>query len=141
MTNTNGNIDKIWVDNQIKKYKTIFPRYEKYSGTLQTLLQKIAKKQDTSAIVQTRPKSIASFGEKIVRKWPKYHDPLNELTDLCGGRIITHTQRQVKNISKFIEDHFIIDWENSVDIQQKLKPKKRSRYFLWKTWSDLSGIR
>jgi len=122
MTNSNGNIDKIWVDNQINKFIAILPRYVKYAETLLTLLQKISKKYDPSAIVQTRPKSIASFAEKIVRKWPKYHDPVNQLTDLCGGRIITHTQSQVKDISKFIEEHFIIDWDNSTDVQQRLKP-------------------
>ena len=84
----------------------------------------MADKYDSTAIVQTRPKSIASFAEKIVRKWPKYHDPLNQLTDLCGGRIITHTQSQVQDICKLIEENLLIDWDNSVDVKQRLKPSE-----------------
>jgi len=122
MSNTNGALDKDWIDNQINKFIAIQERYEKYAEILQALLQKIAKKYDPLAIVQTRPKSTASFAEKIVRKWPRYHDPVNQLTDLCGGRVITHTQSQVKDISKFIEENFIIDWDNSIDVQQRLKP-------------------
>ena len=124
MTTPGSNIDTAWIDKQINAFTDIHPSYVKYAKTLQVLLQEMAEKFDSTAIVQTRPKSITSFAEKIVRKWPKYHDPLNQLTDLCGGRIITHTQRQVRDICKLIEEHFLIDWDNSVDVKQRLKPSE-----------------
>jgi len=124
MTTPGKNIDVAWIDKQINAFTDIHPSYVKYAKTLRAFLQKMAEKHDSTAIVQTRPKSIASFAEKIVRKWPKYHDPLNQLTDLCGGRIITHKQSQVQEICKLIEENFLIDWDNSVDVKQRLKPSE-----------------
>jgi len=124
MTTQGKNIDTGWIDSQINYFTDIHPSYVLYAKTLRALLQKMADKYDSTAIVQTRPKSISSFAEKIVRKWPKYQDPLNQLTDLCGGRIITHTQSQVKDICKLIEENFLIDWDNSVDVKQRLKPSE-----------------
>jgi len=124
MTTHGKNIDTAWIDTQINAFTDVHPSYVLYAKTLRVLLQEMAEKYDSTAIVQTRPKSITSFAEKIVRKWPKYHDPLNQLTDLCGGRIITHTQRQVRDICKLIEEHFLIDWDNSVDVKQRLKPSE-----------------
>ena len=33
--------------------------------------------------------------------------------DLCGGRVITHLQRDVTSMCDFIKSHFEIDWETS----------------------------
>jgi len=82
----------------------------------------VAKKYDPLAIVQARAKDIASFAEKCQRKRSKYKDPVNQFTDLCGGRIIVHTAEQVKAVSAFIKEHFEIDQENSIDVSQRLKP-------------------
>ena len=124
MNTPSKHVDIAWIDKQIHQFSDIHPRYVTYANTLRILLQKMAAKYDATAIVQTRPKSISSFAEKIVRKWPKYHDPLNQLTDLCGGRVITHTQSQVQSVCQLIEEHFLIDWGNSVDVKQRLKPSE-----------------
>jgi len=71
--------------------------------------------------VQARPKSIASFAEKILRK-NKYSDPINQITDLCGARVITHIPEEVEGIGKFIKNSFEVDFNNSVDVNQRLKP-------------------
>jgi ppGpp synthetase/RelA/SpoT-type nucleotidyltranferase len=93
-----------------------------YAETLQKILYKIAKKYSPQAIVQSRPKAIASFAEKIYRKKGESSDPVHQFTDLCGGRIITSTHDEVAAISKYLEENFDIDWENSVDVSQRLKP-------------------
>ena len=43
-------------------------------------------------------------------------------TDLCGPRIIGRTRSEVDALGRFVVDHFTIDWENSVDTSQRLRP-------------------
>ncbi|ODS38084.1 MAG: hypothetical protein A7316_08550 [Candidatus Altiarchaeales archaeon WOR_SM1_86-2] len=114
-------MDFEWAD-QVEKYKSVSPKYEEYAKILEKVLKKASGKYAPLAIVQTRPKAIASFAEKILRKSYLYTDPINELTDLCGARVITHTRDEVRAMCRFIEEHFEIDWVNSVDISQRLKP-------------------
>lgn len=111
-----------WERDQIEKYEVLFPVYKKYAETLQRILENVARKYAPFAVVQSRPKSIASFAEKIQRKRVLYKNPLKDMTDLCGARVITHTQDEVRNICGFIEKNFEIDWENSIDVTQRLKP-------------------
>lgn len=111
-----------WSCDQVAKYREVQSLYQQYARTLNQILEQAARRLAPFAIVQTRAKAIASFAEKIQRKWPKYDNPVHQLTDLCGGRVITFTQPEVKAICDFLEQHFEIDWENSVDVSQRLKP-------------------
>lgn len=111
-----------WAQSQIEQYREIFPRYGLYAETLRRLLEAAAKKHAPLAIVQARPKAIASFAEKIQRKREKYRDPVHQFTDLCGGRVIAHTPDEVRAMCDFIEKNFIIDWDNTIDVSQRLKP-------------------
>jgi len=110
------------VERQTNRYKRKYPKYKRYANTLEELLKKIAKKNDIECIVSTRPKAISSFAEKVVRKSHKYKDPVNQLTDLCGGRVITQTQSEVTEFCNLVEQHFLIDRENSVGVEDRLKP-------------------
>lgn len=105
---------------QVATFSERHPDYELFAETLTTVLKLVAKELAPLAIVTARAKTIASFGEKIWRK-PK-ESPVDEFTDLCGARVITHTAEQVRAVSKFIEEHFEIDRKNSVDVSQRLQP-------------------
>ncbi|NOZ20000.1 MAG: hypothetical protein GXP25_02815 [Planctomycetes bacterium] len=107
---------------QIVKYGRLYPRYKKFAEVLRHILEKAAKTRAPLAIVQTRPKNIASFAEKIQRKKEEYKDPVNEFTDLCGGRVIVHFRREIDAICDFIKNHFKVDWDNSVDVVERLNP-------------------
>lgn len=109
---------------QVNKYKHLLERYEKYSNILQQVLEKAASKYAPLSITRVRTKSISSFAEKIQRKKDEIKDPVNEFTDLCGGRVITTTPSEVEAVCKFIEDHFNIDWGNSIDVSQRHKPSE-----------------
>lgn len=121
MTNDKEAVHK-WACEQIEQYRHVFPRYRLYAEMLQKVLGKASNKYAPFAIVQARAKAIASFAEKIQQKKAKYRDPVNQITDLCGARVITHTHNEVRAISEFIEKHFDIDWDNSIDVSQRLKP-------------------
>ena len=114
-------IDKVWHKNQMNKFIDIRPVYKDYADMISELLSVAAKKHSPLSIIQTRPKTVASFAEKAVRKAHKYKDPTNQLTDLCGGRIIAHTQEEVEKICSFIRKNFIIDEANSLDVKTRLK--------------------
>jgi ppGpp synthetase/RelA/SpoT-type nucleotidyltranferase len=124
MSNKIEENDREWTRRQVEEYKARLPNYLVFAKVLGQVLEKAAKKYAPLAIVQTRPKSIASFSEKCQRKKAKYKEPVNQLTDLCGGRVIVHTAGEVRAISEFIERNFQIDEENSVDVSQRLKPSE-----------------
>ena len=111
-----------WAQNQIQQYQELRPRYQEFARTFHHLLERATRPLAPDAIVQARAKDIASFAEKILRKRDKYNDPIHQFTDLCGARVITHTADEVRAVSKFIEQHFEVDWENSQDVSQRLKP-------------------
>lgn len=114
--------DQEWTRHQIEEYKRQYPNYKLFAEVLANVLRHIEKKLAPHAIVQARPKALASFAEKCQRKRAKHDDAVNQFTDLCGGRIIVHTSDEVKAISEYIEQHFRIDIENSIDVSQRLKP-------------------
>lgn len=122
MTQTITSADRAWAADQVGAYERLHPRYELYAKTLHALLTRIAGNLTVESLVQARPKSIASFAGKIWRKRDKCPDPVHDFTDLAGGRIITMTQDEVRVVSAFIEEHFEIDWENSIDVGQRLRP-------------------
>jgi len=122
MAGTHKEEKRQWLQEQIENYVDLFPRYQRYAQVLREVLEKAIKKHAPLAIVQVRPKSIASFGEKAVRKRFKYRDSVNRMTDLCGGRVIVPTVTEIKAVSEFIEKHFDVDWDNTIDLGQRLKP-------------------
>ncbi len=123
--NRNENIiDKKWINTQVEEYKRRYKNYKLFAEVLEQVLKEVARKYAPLAIVQTRPKAIASFAEKCQRKKAKYNDPVNQFTDLCGGRVIVHTADEVKAISQYIEQYFEIDLDNTTDVSQRLKPSE-----------------
>jgi ppGpp synthetase/RelA/SpoT-type nucleotidyltranferase len=126
-----ANDDASWVEGNVRRYREVHDQYEAFAQTLAKVLQKAARKLAPLAIVQARAKAIPSFAEKIVRKRHLYQDPLVDVTDLCGGRVITHTAEQVRAFCEFIRDHFIVD--EGDDVSQRLRPTEfgyRSVHFI-----------
>ena len=65
------------------------------------------------AQLEARTKTMESFVEKIERKKEKYTDPLAEITDLVGLRVILYYQDDVQAVGRLIEQEFTVDPENS----------------------------
>ncbi len=102
----------------LDQYKDLFPKFQIYSSTLECILKSIANDTDPLAFVSARPKSLASFIEKINRKG--YEEPFKQMTDMCGARIVAHTIDQIDQIKEIIEREFIIDQKNYVDAIERL---------------------
>lgn len=58
-----------------------------------------------------RPRSLA---DKLRRK-PGRYPTLEDVTDLVGVRVITSFERDVNVVARMIEEHFVVDWDNSSD--------------------------
>ena len=114
-------IDPVWHKNQINMYVDEFPHYEMYAQVLERILKRACELYAPLAIVQTRAKSVSSFGEKAIRKAYKYPCPVVQITDLCGARVITQTQEEANEICEFIKTNFVVDESNSLDVRTRLK--------------------
>lgn len=114
-------ISRKWHRQQIEKYAALRPHYEAYANTLLEILKRAARLRAPEAIVQARAKTLSSFAEKAARKADKYDDPVGQLTDLCGARIIVHNLAQVDTMRRFMRTHFKIDEANSIDVSTRLK--------------------
>jgi ppGpp synthetase/RelA/SpoT-type nucleotidyltranferase len=111
-----------WAGEQIDEYRRRLAGYERYAVALKELLVAAARSLAPLAIVESRAKSIASFGQKIWRRRDVCDNPVDQFTDLCGARVITQTAAEVEAVADWIEDHFEVDWENTVDKRQRLRP-------------------
>ncbi|MDX1388958.1 MAG: RelA/SpoT domain-containing protein, partial [Acidobacteriota bacterium] len=110
---------KEWHRRQIDDYsKNEYAIFSTYADVLHRVLQRVCSEHAKLGIVQSRPKAVSSFAEKVVRKWPAINDPIRQLTDLCGARVITHTQGEMEPICEFIETHF--DIEEAEDVGSRL---------------------
>ncbi|WP_188047733.1 GTP pyrophosphokinase [Vibrio vulnificus] len=69
-------------------------------------------------IVTSRVKTIESVRDK--GKSTKYSDPISQIQDFAGIRIITYVEDEITIIRKIIEDNFDIDEENSSNKSEAL---------------------
>jgi putative GTP pyrophosphokinase len=111
----------------IEKQKGFIEEFEKtrqvytdFARLLEQILQKAVDQFGYLALVQARAKKVVSFSNKIILK-DKYKNPLTDMTDLCGARVIVHFQSQVAKVCGFIKENFEIDEANSLDLKSKLK--------------------
>ncbi len=73
-------------------------------------------------IINSRVKEVESFRKKISDY--KYDNPIEQITDFAGIRIITYVEEDVKRINRIIENIFEIDIERSVDKSKNLGTDK-----------------
>ena len=96
-----------WLQHQIHVYEAQeHARHETYKVTLEKVLNRLKDRWAPLGIVQARAKGLSSFAEKCLRKADKYDDPVHQLTDLCGGRIVTTTTDEAQIICRRIRRLF-----------------------------------
>lgn len=111
-----------WLAEQVEAYNHVFPQYECYADVLKRALEIAVVTLCPGAVVEARPKSIASFAGKALRKRAMYENPVAGFTDLCGVRVIAPTRAEVIAIKRWIEEHFEISWQDSGDTSTRLGP-------------------
>jgi len=112
------------LDQQISKYVTeLQPLYRLFASKVQELVCSILKANDiVPHSVTSREKTGTSLKEKMTRDGKAYEDPLHEITDLAGVRIITYFPKDVDATVPILEKEFVIDKATSVDKRQSDDP-------------------
>jgi ppGpp synthetase/RelA/SpoT-type nucleotidyltranferase len=109
----------------LASYSAIKPWYKKYAKRLSRLIKDLIEKEDVDIHqIEYRCKTIDSFSEKLARPDKAYKDPLEEITDLIGMRIITYHLPDVERICSLIRKEFQVDELNSADKRASLNPDR-----------------
>lgn len=96
-------------ENTISEYRSRQPIYHALSTRLQQLMSDIIRNNNIDFhIVETRAKTVSSFSEKIQRKGKKYTDPINEINDLCGCRVILYYIDDIEKVKSLLSREFSI---------------------------------
>lgn len=104
------------VESQVAAYERLHPAYRLFAEVLGLSLTRITRELGLNAIVQVRAKEKASFAEKAVRKRLIYPDAINQMTDLCGGRIITECKDDIEPVLRRLHEYFeILETEDVLD--------------------------
>jgi len=111
------------IQDDINKYILVRPRYKQLAQKISIILQEVLEIEGINYhAVNFRAKEIESFADKVEN--PKYNDPLNQITDLAGIRVIAYVEDDVIKIRSIIEKLFTIDPANSLDKSEELGTDK-----------------
>lgn len=100
----------------INEYREVRPSYINYCNKIKTLVGDLLLNTPIKYhIIEGRPKTIASFSEKLSRTGKNYRNPLQEITDLCGLRIIVYYEDDVDKICDLIDKEFNVNELESID--------------------------
>lgn len=105
------------------EFKKVEDRYKHLGEVMKKLMDDRILPLCPMAKIEGRTKKVASFARKILTK-KKYTDPLVEMTDLHGVRVVTQIDAEVETVRRFVRDHpelFVIDEKNSEDKLSRLR--------------------
>lgn len=138
-----------------RQYELKRPMYVEFTEKVKGLLQDILHIANVRyQVVEHRTKEVPSFREKITRANKQYSNPLQEITDLSGLRIIVYYSDDVETVCKLIEREFNVDKNVSIDKGTLLQPNEfgyRSVHYIvslsatrnklpeWQSYKDLTA--
>jgi putative GTP pyrophosphokinase len=134
------------INDYVQKFEEIHPRLKSMEFTIEHLLRELFNKdpklkdppppyegKPNIYHIESRVKDVKSFSEKLKRPGKSYNDPINDITDLLGFRVIAYYTGDVDIISRVIDKEFIVDRSHSGDTASRLQPDQfgyLSRHFV-----------
>ena len=113
------------VSDPVSQYKAEFDRYERFAKKVEEIMGFALETDGIKvAALTSRAKDPSSFKSKIEAAGGRYTDPLRQVTDLAGARIIVYNLSQIDRVAKLIEENFNVDRENTEDRRQAQDPQK-----------------
>ena len=110
------------MNEQITNFTGLQPLFDKYANKLSDLFKELLEQQQIKfQAIEFRGKSITSFTDKVKREGKNYNDPIKEITDLAGVRIILYYLDDIDRIIEILNQEFEIDDKNSVDKKEELQ--------------------
>ena len=117
----------------VEQYLRVRPRYEAFAKAVREILaQALGAKDIAVNSVEAREKEPERFGIKAETpsendpRAPKYRNPLDDITDLAGVRIITFFPRTVVSVSTCIREEFEV--LEHTDLSRTLLKEERFGY-------------
>ena len=109
----------------VERYRRLRPTYLRYAEALKSLLQQLLHDSGIAYVtLETRAKTVEGFQEKAHRGHKGYEDPLAEITDLAGLRVVLYHTNEMATVAGLVEAAFEVDWENSVDKTETIDPDR-----------------
>jgi putative GTP pyrophosphokinase len=97
------------------RYRSVRPGYELLADVAKRLLKETLTVSSIRAhSIEARAKSVESFGKKAAKpsegdpSKPRYCDPLSDITDLAGVRVIAFLLRNVEQVCALVEREFTV---------------------------------
>ncbi len=107
-----SDISRNWTDEYAEKRSA----FEFFSKKLSSLLADLLDADGISIhLLEARAKTVKSFEAKYSKSSKNYSNPLNQITDLCGLRIVAYYQDDTDRIAEIIKREFVVDEKNSTD--------------------------
>ncbi|MDP3777993.1 GTP pyrophosphokinase family protein [Methylotenera sp.] len=142
-TMENTATDKVWREKPelIRNYLGLLSKHEKLCEEVEYILKtKLRSAEIDIALVTSRAKGLSSYCEKIERK--SYSDPLKNITDLAGARIVFLYLSDLPKIEKIIEKEFdIVEKENKLQNNDTEKFGYGALHYLVKIKKRHTGAR
>ena len=112
-------------DDIIREYEGRKAIYDEFGKVIENILRRgIEQSGIKYHSINSRPKDPKRLRRKLERAMPPYTNPLEQVTDLAGVRIITYFPRDVDEIAKLVVKSFSIDEANSVDKRKASAPDR-----------------
>lgn len=111
--------------NWVQRYEQLRPHYQEFCDRLKKLLEDLMKPhEDDVHVIEARAKDIESFERKITRPDKQYKDPLKDVTDLAGLRIILYDTSGIEQTLGILRDEFVVVKKYTVDRRTQLQPNE-----------------
>ncbi|MBW3533492.1 hypothetical protein [Shewanella sp. NKUCC06_TVS] len=109
----------------VEQYTLIRPQYEIFTERTRTLIDELLKIQGIKThLIEGRTKTVDSFREKIRRPEKSYADPLAELSDLSGVRIIVYYLDDVQKVADILSSQFTVLESESSHLASEYSPDR-----------------
>lgn len=135
-----------------EQFHRVRPKYENLTRKVKSLLEELFEREGIKALFESRTKDVKSFQGKITRPNKSYCDPLADITDLSGVRVILYSLSDVERVAFLIQNEFLVDTAKSVNKFDQLDPDRfgyLSQHYIVKVsesrrglseWSDISDL-
>ncbi|NVK20449.1 MAG: hypothetical protein HWE30_17280 [Methylocystaceae bacterium] len=93
----------------IEDYMSVRPSYQMFAERIELLLKELLRSNNIKVhFTESRAKSIESFSEKLKRPSKKFKDPMKEMPDLAGVRLVLYYLDDVESVGKLLKKEFKI---------------------------------
>lgn len=117
------------VDSAVEAYEDVRPRYQSLSETVRNILLHAIPDDCCVHSIEARAKDVSSFRRKAERfdeqdrKKLKYTEPLCQITDLAGVRVIAFFPKSLSRICDSIENEFDVKWKKDLGEERFVQGK------------------